>query len=648
MRGFAAIFRRELWRRRHLFLVAAGAAAIALLMPFVPGLPDNPTAEVRQVTAAVLALALGFVATVVCGGAIAGRDLAEDRFGFDFARPVSATAIWFGRVGGAIATVLLVELIAGAPALPAVATLRGSIIVMPTWVAFWLAYVGVPVLLLLAHHGIGIASRARTSWIALDVAGVAVWATGGWLMVKPFFRPYQPPAVGLVVVAVAILGIGLAIGSWMQFNHGRADLGRGHRSLSIATWTSLAVLLAGLGLYAGWLWRIEPSDLDERYIGEVSPDGRWFELVGTASDRWQMRGRFLVSTETGSWLRSDATLGRWSREVTFAGSAPMAIIDGPARHDDRRDLFVVDLDTATPRQRPLGLDIGPFEWYWPSPAGDLVIIASNDTASVVAIEGTRQLMAARLPGERWSGGPRFTSERTLRVLRRSDSFDATRLEVADLDFDGKRLVPVATNDIPKALSAWLNRDGTVVEVVSLEDPANSSSRRFITRYDALTLEAVGRSDLPQAQASGVRVLSEDLTVDFEHNGGTVDFTIHGDAGDVVGRQTVACGATCEVGPVLGPWSLFVRSGTLTRDRSIQTDVLDLKTGELHRLGDGLVMAWDQWQAGHRMSSPDLWEPVLPTYWLFTSHTGDVVRWNPETDDLAPVAGLDGPSGPSGN
>lgn len=648
MRGFAAIFRRELWRRRHLFLVAVGAAVIALLMPFVPGLPENPAAEVRQVTAAVLALLLGFVSTVVCGGAIAGRDLTEDRFVFDFARPVSATAIWFGRVGGAIATVLLVEVIAGSPALPAVATLSGSIMVMPTWVAFWLAYVGVPVLLLLVHHGIGIASRARTSWIALDVAGFAVWATAGWLIVRPFVRQLQPSAPGLVVLAVTALGIALAVGSWRQFEMGRADLGRGHRSLSISTWASVAVLLAGLGLYAGWLWRIEPSDLDERYIGEVSPDGRWFELVGTASDRWEMRGRFLVSTETGSWLRSDATLGRWSHEVTFAAATPIAIIDRPAGHDDRRDLFVVDLDTTTPRQRPLGLDIGPDEWYWPSPAGDLVVIASNNTVSVVAIEGTRQLMAARLPGEHWGGVPRFTSERTLRVLRRSDSFDATRLEVVDLDFDRKRLAPVATKDIPKALGAWLTRDGTVVEVVSREDPDNPSSRRFITRYDALTLEAVGRSDLPQTQDSGVRVLSENLTVDFEHGGGTVDFTIHGDAGDVIGRQTVACGATCAVGPVAGPWSLFIRSGTFTRDRSIQTDVLDLKTGELNRLGDGLTMAWDQWRAGQRMSSPNVSESALPTYWLFSKDAAGIIRWNPVTDELVPVPGLAGHHPEAGN
>src|SRR5260370_34576724 len=94
------IARRELAEKRFVFLTAA----IVALQPFWVIL--MPSAFGRQSILATVGgvLAIGFTGglAVVLGVSTIGRDLADKRLSFYFAKPVSAQAIWYGKLAAAL------------------------------------------------------------------------------------------------------------------------------------------------------------------------------------------------------------------------------------------------------------------------------------------------------------------------------------------------------------------------------------------------------------------------------------------------------------------------------------------------------------------------------------------------------------------
>ena len=71
--------------------------ALALIVPFVPGVH---TGERRTALAvASLIFATGFTAglATILGSSIIGKELSDGRLSFYFSKPVSAGSIWFGN-----------------------------------------------------------------------------------------------------------------------------------------------------------------------------------------------------------------------------------------------------------------------------------------------------------------------------------------------------------------------------------------------------------------------------------------------------------------------------------------------------------------------------------------------------------------------
>src|SRR6478672_9959596 len=79
MRGFVAVFEREIVERRLLPLAALALGIVALAAPLLPGMPAAAPSEVRSGVALGLALIVRLVVAMALGGSVIARDLGERR-----------------------------------------------------------------------------------------------------------------------------------------------------------------------------------------------------------------------------------------------------------------------------------------------------------------------------------------------------------------------------------------------------------------------------------------------------------------------------------------------------------------------------------------------------------------------------------------
>jgi hypothetical protein len=286
MRAFVAIAAREIAQRWVLLAVAAVLGWLPVVGMYLDRAGALPFG-IAPLVVYVVARAFWIVAFAV-GMSLLGRQLHDGKLAFYFARPVSGWAIAGGKLIGAGAAVLLAELLVLAPTALQSETFDGA------WI------------LTVAHSGpedlvaaelffgcglvAGVLARSRSSWFAIDAAGLVtvvllvvrvidrittlgqrywVYYDGRWQ--RPWELPTAQP-LGLeewrvliraensflanvhllwgwlaIAAAVALLA---AAAAGVVF--GRTDGERAHRALSTTLWSSLcAVGAAGLAV-AHW------------------------------------------------------------------------------------------------------------------------------------------------------------------------------------------------------------------------------------------------------------------------------------------------------------------------------------------------------------------------------------------------------------
>src|SRR5262249_8806821 len=98
MKKAMVIARRELTEKRFVFLTAIAFAALALIVPFLPGV--HPSERRNAIAMASIMFSTGFTIglAAILGSNLIGRELSEGRLSFYFAKPLSAASIWFGKV----------------------------------------------------------------------------------------------------------------------------------------------------------------------------------------------------------------------------------------------------------------------------------------------------------------------------------------------------------------------------------------------------------------------------------------------------------------------------------------------------------------------------------------------------------------------
>jgi hypothetical protein len=629
---------REVSARRELLLLAIVVAAVSGLVPYLPNVEKAEAGDLRTVAPVVAALSYGWLLAILFGATFVGRDLADGRLGFFFSRPLSGRAIWSGKMAAAIFLIWLCEIIVLLPSLYDLGlyhfvTSEGIGQTVP------IGLIVMPLLLLLVSHAVGVMARARTAWLFLDVAGVVVATVFAWLILRPML--FIGAEIALWVVAgglVLALLIALSFGGAVGVSVGRVDLERTHAATSLALWGTLAVFVAAITLYGGWLRNFGPHDFDDVGVITVSPDGNWVEAVGQARNRLDVRRRCLISTTDDLWIPVARPLGRYQRGVAYSVDGSTALWRGAGGKtvDEPRALWWADLGRRDPSARQTNLVVASDALLALSASGDRLAILEEGILSVYALEEEHLLTAVRLPDGFDRVTVMFPSEENLRLFVRVGRGDGQSLLIVNVVVSTGEILPTGKIQGLGEQTALTVDGGLQHLVVRTRFGDGLVAKRSIhDANDGSFIRELTTSGFPWFLRDGrIVIWSEDERT------GTSLVVESVEGGDRVVQSISAMGEP-RLGGEAVPNGIIVSRLEDPADRSqgLRIDLMDVDTGEVRNVGRHLRRAfpWFAWQYGS--GGGVLWFSGQPAASrLFLDQTGALMRWNPETGGLAHVVG----------
>ncbi len=446
MRRFAAVALREVAERRSVLVAAAAAAVLPFLVPLLPSVPASDAGTARAVTALVLACAFGVGGAVLVGASVVGRELAEKRLSFHFARPLPAPVIWGGKLVGGLALVLLAEAIVYLPASLASGRFPGLIDRFDASAIAALLLLAVP-LFLLAWVG-SVAVRSRSPWLVVDFVLLAASAAAVFLLGRKLARFEAVPGPEAILTMVGVLLAALLVATLVQVAAGRTDLRRGHGAQSLALW---AVLMAGLAAGAAWVERVvDPgvARLEGAVAEPAGPGGTWVVVEGGTPGSWRGSARYLLDLASG---RSVRLRPGWSTTVSADGTRAAHVTTVRPRGKEV-ELETIDLRDGESASFPLpewadGIDL--------TPDGRRLAVVAGGLCRVVELPSLRLLASARVPSESWNHVPRFVSPDVVRIFphrhRLAEETDAELVpqpELLELDVVRRMIAVRARYELP--------------------------------------------------------------------------------------------------------------------------------------------------------------------------------------------------------
>jgi hypothetical protein len=403
MRGFLAVAERELRERWAVFPAALAAGLVALAAPLLPWLPGEGFRDRCAVMALVLGTALAAGLAVSFGASMIGRDLRERRLGFYFAKPISSSALWFGKlaagwllvVGAAVLTLLPAVLVG---ALPGALLARERVPLLAAAAAV------VALFLLLLAHAAALAVRSHSPLAVLDVALLLVVAAAVAATALRLARARAWPGVerGLLALA-ALVVLALLAAGWAQVAVGRIDARRGHRALALVLWGVLGVAAALFALYGWWFLAAAPSDLSAIHEVAPAPRGPWMMIFGPAWGRGGYAQAFLLDAISGRHFTLTAG-PTYFPEVVFSADGTRAVWVGAVSLERPAHVEVETLDLADSRAHPAGTTIFPmsqggyFGGLTLSADGRRLAVRDGRMLAVYEVTSGRLLMSVICPG----------------------------------------------------------------------------------------------------------------------------------------------------------------------------------------------------------------------------------------------------------
>jgi hypothetical protein len=333
MKSFAAILAREIASRSILFVASLALGGLVAALPWVLRRGSSTPEELRGAAALGLAILWTTLLALGLGATILARDAADRRLAFDFARPVSGTAIWLGRLAGAWITVVAAGVLVFALPTLAGLDLRSASAGFDTLVQdlaaragqgpirarhllLWSPFV-LTALLAGANLG-GLASHGRRGWLAIDLSSLAALAGFGWWSWS-LLRLWHADAFAAAILralAVAVL-LALLVATARQTMVGRSELDRSQceHSRGLAT-AAVLILAAEVATVVAYL-RPLPWSVNRGSAFVVGLGKGWAFLQGPARGT-APEFRFLVDTERGTWRRlgpASAGFTRWNGDA---------------------------------------------------------------------------------------------------------------------------------------------------------------------------------------------------------------------------------------------------------------------------------------------------------------------------------------------
>lgn len=620
MNGTLTIAAREL-RERSFVLVAA---ALMSLIPFIAAaLPNSRNASpllVIMFMGTITTVGFTVALSIVLGGSMVARELAEKRLSFYFSKPVSAHKIWFGKVLGALSIIALCFVITLTPSLLVGHREWRTGLGLSTS-GFLLVLGIVSVSVLLASHAVNTAVRSRSPLLALDIALLALAVAVVWLLVRPlivngavalFWR-----LLGSIVLVVPLLIV--AGGAW-QVARGRTDIRRSHRELSAFFWTGMAIVLLIATGYVAWVFSAGPRDIT---MEEMSSNSRadWVAVTGQARHRADYRPTFLVDVKTGRSVRLTASPLRTRAEFTRSGDAVLSIMP-TTELEGRSEIHLLRLNDAGSDQAT-GIIASPWS----------VLVASDDLRRLAVCEGgilsihdlpSKTLLASvRIPfGEMTQLF--FVSDELVRMYEsrvRMGNPDVPAHEVRIYEFNVRTRQLVQTGSVKStgvSMFFRANSNGSTL-VVSERGGADPPRMRLL---DGRSGEE--RAVIKGYSSFGVAPLRDGGVAFLESRGETCFVRILDGHGSLVAAIPVGrkgYGGMLETVPG-SKYIAAVRRGAPSRNgRGWDLYVVDAQRGTIDRIEHGLVM-----RSQIRGDDPR-YAPAMAGEYIIVDTQNTLWRWN---------------------
>ncbi len=407
MKRFAAVALREVAERRFVLVAAAAAATIPFLVPLLPGLPAGDGPIVRSVVALTLACAFGLGGSLLVGASVVGRELAEKRLSFHFARPLAAPVVWGGKLVGGLALVLLSEAVVLLPASVAGGEFPGLPgLNLDTPVLWSILFCAVP-FFLLAWVG-SVALRSRSPWLVVDLVLLMTMPALLFSIVRRLLRYGHMPKPSWALAAVGVLLVALFAATLAQVVAGRTDARRGHGAQSLALWGLLLVATAVGAALAERVIDPGVERLVRAWAEPAGPGGDWVFVRGSARENGEGSTSYLLNLATGE---SRLLPVGWTAAVSADGSRALSVTSPSF---DSKEVVVEAIGLQDGGTASLDLREWP-EGIALADDGRRLAVVSGGVCSVYELPALRSLASVRVPPSRWAYEPRFVSPDRVRL-----------------------------------------------------------------------------------------------------------------------------------------------------------------------------------------------------------------------------------------
>ncbi len=290
-----------------------------------------------------------------------------------------------------------------------------------------------------------------------------------WLNLRPLFEIGAPIALSVIAGAlIAALLISLSVGGASGVVVGRVDLKRAHSAQSLALWSTMAICVAAITVYGGWLRDFGPREFADVDVMTVAPDGNWVEVVGRANARLDVERRYLISTAGNHWVPLPPRKWDFENNAIFSLDGDTAMWRGGGSFEEPRALWWADLGRPDPMARPTSLIVSPEAALSLSGDGTRLAILEEGTVSIYELGEERLVKAVRLPEPLHRVAVVFFDPNTLRLFARIDVGNAQSIIIAEIEVATGELV--RTGAIPAFEEIeWFAVDGSLQHmIVSIE------------------------------------------------------------------------------------------------------------------------------------------------------------------------------------
>ncbi len=633
MKGLVSVALREFIERRSVAVAALAAALLPIILPFIPGITNWPAGDIRGSMAWVMSLGLSWVLAVFFGAGIIGSDLSAGRIGFYLTRPISAPAIWLGKVMATYVIVVGCEILVLLPAIiiPGSESYFTGVFDGPWFLSMgfdgpWWFMGGllfaVPLFLILAAHALGIMFRARSLWFFLDLAAFFAVA---WLYlshtVKFMNASYVVFVTSSILFAVMFI-VALLFAGGTQIAFGRADIKRGHRMLSLSLWAIMGLSTLAFVGYSTWFFAVTPDDLVEIRGVEAGPVGDWISVRGSNAGRLNYQTSYLYNLSNGEYFDKTASMN-----TSFSSNRNVAAWcaeTGP-------NLFQIeyaDFSSGQLQRHETKLVFSIFPETKISPEGRNILVQEGDSLSIFELESGRLLTAAVLPEYSRLHKVVFTAEDV--VLAFVSSWQESNSNMRSLD-------------IYQLSTDGLNQVGALGEVgwSAVVMVAPDASRVFLAHRMDSGLVTRSMHELPTGRVQisfpapdtyGPLMFFRDgrfVQAKFVNGVAWLECESAADAEPV--SINLGMGERVAIGGQLHDGRVVVGIGSSWELATMKSYVVDLESGDVIFVDGALRPAIFQHHFFDTLPSP-----AAST--LFIDENKALVRWDPETGKVSRILG----------